>query len=88
VLADLEQDDAEWAYRAVWELASAPGDSVPFLRAALGPGVADARNVQQMIAALDENRRPRWAGCLSSVKLLLDRRPRLPKTVGRSRTIA
>jgi DNA-binding beta-propeller fold protein YncE len=55
--ADLAGDDAARADRAVWSLRLAPRVAVPFLRRQVRPvpGV-DARQVERLVAALDDNR--------------------------------
>jgi HEAT repeat protein len=58
--ADLSGEDAAKAYRAVWALAAAPEQAVPFLQARLRPAVAadpDPR-VARLITDLDD---PRFA---------------------------
>src|SRR5262249_37947573 len=53
--ADLAGDDAAKAYSAIWALADAPGDAVPFLRGRLRPvtGPPDGKS-QALIAKLDD----------------------------------
>jgi hypothetical protein len=53
LLADLDQDDAKRAYRAIWDLVSVPADSVGLLRDALDSGRKDATRIQNLITALD-----------------------------------
>lgn len=57
--ADLKADDATRAYRAVWRLAAAPDQAVPFLRERLRPArEPDSTNVErivQLIADLDND---------------------------------
>jgi RNA polymerase sigma factor (sigma-70 family) len=51
---DLASDDAAKAYRAVQQLAAAPGQGVPFLREALPPvAPADEKRLARLIADLD-----------------------------------
>jgi WD domain, G-beta repeat len=52
--ADLAGDDAAKAYAAIWSLADAPGDSVPFLRTRLRPAVAPTDDeVRKLFGRLD-----------------------------------
>jgi len=52
--ADLAGNDAAKAYVAIWLLADAPGDSVPYLRARLRPAVAPtADQLSKLITRLD-----------------------------------
>jgi WD40 repeat protein len=55
LLADLDDANAERAYRAVWRLAGTPADSVPCLRAVLVSVPTDAAHVKETIAALDDD---------------------------------
>src|SRR5207247_1683526 len=52
--SDLTRADAAAADRAIWTLASAPGLSVPFLRARLEPVPrSDAATLERLLADLD-----------------------------------
>jgi hypothetical protein len=52
--SDLTCADAKGAYRAIWTLASAPAQSVPFLGRHLKPVVAgDGKRIARLIADLD-----------------------------------
>jgi RNA polymerase sigma factor (sigma-70 family) len=55
---DLAGADAARAYQAIWELAAAPEDSVPFLKArlAVGDTVGKPVDVDRLIADLDSDR--------------------------------
>jgi WD40 repeat protein len=54
---DLSGTDAAKAYRAIWALADAPGQSVPFLSARVHPiPPPDAAQVARLIADLDSDR--------------------------------
>lgn len=53
---DLAGDDAAKAYRSIWQLASAPKQSLPFLQARLRPiPVPDAKRISQLLADLDSD---------------------------------
>jgi RNA polymerase sigma factor (sigma-70 family) len=53
---DLTVDDAGKAYQALWTLALAPQQSVPFLEQHLRPAAAlDDKRIAQLIAALDDD---------------------------------
>jgi hypothetical protein len=55
--ANLAGNDAAKAYRAIWSLAAAPQQAVPFLRKHLKPAVApDAQKLKQLLADLDSPR--------------------------------
>jgi dipeptidyl aminopeptidase/acylaminoacyl peptidase len=57
VWADLAGADAARAYRAIWTLDAAPGQSLPFLRRQLPPvPPVDTRRVGHLIADLDSDR--------------------------------
>jgi hypothetical protein len=51
--ADLADEDAGRAYRAVWELAASPTEAVPLLKKHLQPAALDEKRVARLIADLD-----------------------------------
>jgi RNA polymerase sigma factor (sigma-70 family) len=53
--ADLAGDDAGRAYRAVQELAAAPKQAVPFLKARLRPAAAEPKQIAALLADLDSD---------------------------------
>jgi Tol biopolymer transport system component len=55
--ADLASSDAARAYRALWTLAAAPGQAVPFLRQRLRPvPAAEDERLTRLVADLDDRR--------------------------------
>jgi RNA polymerase sigma factor (sigma-70 family) len=52
---DLASDDAATGYRAVWQLAAAPAQGVPFLQEALPVAQADEKRIAKLIADLDSD---------------------------------
>lgn len=54
---DLAGADARKAYRAIWTLAGAPGQTVPLLRPRLGPALGPTpQELDRLIRALDDDR--------------------------------
>jgi WD40 repeat protein len=52
---DLAGENASKAYEAIWTLASAPGQAVPFIKDHLRPAASDGKRIAQLIADLDSN---------------------------------
>jgi hypothetical protein len=52
---DLLDNDAGRAFEAIWALAAAPEQAVPFLKDHLRPAALDMEKVQQLIADLDDD---------------------------------
>ncbi|HKI33738.1 MAG TPA: PQQ-binding-like beta-propeller repeat protein [Gemmataceae bacterium] len=53
--AELGSDDAERAFDAVGALAASPEEVLPLLKTRLKPASIDARKIERLIAALDDN---------------------------------
>jgi WD40 repeat protein len=71
--ADLAGEDGAKAYAAIWALADAPADAVPFLKARLKPAVAPAEDdVRKLVARLDAPAFPQREAAAAAIRELGD----------------
>jgi WD40 repeat protein len=72
--ADLLGTDGEKAHRALWALASAPGEALPYLqKQLLTPALADAKRLDALLAGLDSPKEETAAAAMRELEIFGDR---------------